>query len=300
MFLKCATMPYMGKCGLCPLRCGADRKKEAGACGAGEKILLVKYGLHPYEEPCISCKNGSGTVFFGGCALRCVFCQNYGLSRARAGEEVSAKRLADVFRELEGMGAENINLVTAAHFVPQLLEAFRLYRPKIPVVYNTHAYETPAALKALDRYVDVWLPDLKFYSPLLSARYTGKADYFAVAYPAVAFMAQRTPDVRDGKMYAGCIVRHLILPLCTDDSLQIIDRFAALRSPAYFSLMAQYTPCGEAGSYPELRRRITAREYARVRSHLEQSGIQNAFVQERTAASEAFIPDFTQERNGLF
>lgn len=289
----------MGSCRLCPLRCGADRKLQAGACGAGADILLVKYGLHPYEEPCLSCKNGSGTVFFGGCALRCVFCQNYALSRAKTGKRVSARQLADVFRELEERGAENINLVTAAHFVPHLLEAFRLYRPKIPVVYNTHAYETQAALRALDPYIDVWLPDLKFCSPKLSARYTGREDYFAVAYPAVAFMARRRPDIQGGKMYAGCIVRHLILPLCTDDSLRVIDSFAALRSEAYFSLMAQYTPCGEAARYPELTRPITAREYRRVRGYLEQSGIERAFIQERTAASEAFIPDFS-ERGPLF
>lgn len=300
MFLKCATMPCMGKCGLCPVRCGADRTRQAGACGAGADILLVKYGLHPYEEPCISYKNGSGTVFFGGCALRCAFCQNYELSRAQCGREVSAKELAAVFCELEERGAENINLVTASHFVPQLLETFRIRRPKIPVVYNTHAYETLPALRALDPYIDVWLPDLKFFAPALSARYTGRADYFAVASRAVAFMAERKPDLREGKMYAGCIVRHLILPLGTGDSLRIIDWFAQLRSPAYFSLMAQYTPCGDAERFPELRRPITAREYERVRAHLEQSGIERAFVQERAAADGKFIPDFSEKNDALF
>lgn len=300
MFLKCATMPCMSECRLCPVNCGADRENGRGACGAGKELLLVKYGLHPYEEPCISYKNGSGTVFFGGCALRCAFCQNYELSRAQTGEAVSAARLAQVFSELEERGAENINLVTAAHFVPQLLEAFRLYRPKVPVVYNTHAYETLAALRALDPYIDVWLPDLKFYAPKIAARYTGRADYFAVASRAVAFMAARTPDVRDGKMFAGCIVRHLILPLCTDDSLHIIDWFAQLRPPATFSLMAQYTPCGEADKYPELRRRITPREYKKVRTFLENSGIPHAYVQELAAADERFIPDFTKGKSALF
>ena len=290
----------MGKCGLCPVRCGADRTRQAGACGAGADILLVKYGLHPYEEPCISYKNGSGTVFFGGCALRCAFCQNYELSRARCGREVSAKELAAVFCELEERGAENINLVTASHFVPQLLETFRIRRPKIPVVYNTHAYETLPALRALDPYIDVWLPDLKFFAPALSARYTGRADYFAVASRAVAFMAERKPDLREGKMYAGCIVRHLILPLGTGDSLRIIDWFAQLRSPATFSLMAQYTPCGEADKYPELRRRITLREYKKVRTYLENSGIPHAYVQELAAADERFIPDFTKGKSALF
>ncbi len=287
-------------CRLCPLACGAERTKERGACGAKDKVLLVKYGLHPYEEPCISYKNGSGTVFFGGCALRCVFCQNYALSRAQTGTEIDAKRLAAVFAELEERGAENINLVTPSHFAAQLLETFRLYRPKIPVVYNTHGYETEAVLRALDKYIDVWLPDLKFFSPALSARYTGRENYFAVASRAVSFMARRAPDVREGKMFSGCIVRHLILPLCTDDSLRIIGWFAALRSPAYFSLMAQYTPCGEAAAYPELTRRITPREYKRVRGFLEQSGVRNAFVQSLSAADEAFIPDFSRKNASLF
>ena len=289
----------MAHCNLCPAACGADRRAGTGACGGGAKARVAKYGLHPYEEPCLSAGGGAGTVFFSGCALRCVFCQNYPLSHGNAGREVSARGLCEIFEELEGMGAANIELVTASHYLVQLLEAFRLRRPKLPVVYNTHAYETLPALRAIDRYVDVWLPDLKFYAPSVSARYTGKADYFARAYPAVAFMARRRPDIQGGKMYAGCIVRHLILPLCTDDSLRVIDSFAALRSEAYFSLMAQYTPCGEAARYPELTRPITAREYRRVRGYLEQSGIERAFIQERTAASEAFIPDFS-ERGPLF
>ena len=280
----------MSECRLCPVNCGADRENGWGACGAGKELLLVKYGLHPYEEPCISYKNGSGTVFFGGCALRCAFCQNYELSRAQTGEAVSAARLAQVFSELEERGAENINLVTASHFVPQLLEAFRLYRPKVPVVYNTHAYETLAALRALDPYIDVWLPDLKFYAPKIAARYTGRADYFAVASRAVAFMAARTPDVREGKMFAGCIVRHLVLPLCIDDSVKIVQWFKELSSPAYLSLMGQYTPCGDIEGIPELNRKITAREYKKVLAAVEAAGLENVFLQERDSAATIYIP----------
>ena len=158
------------QCKLCPVECGADRTTECGACGAGDTMRVAKYGLHPYEEPCISCKNGSGTVFFSGCALRCVFCQNFELSRARVGQEVTPERLAGIFRELEEMGAENINLVTASHYVPQLIKTFAIYRPKIPVVYNTHSYEKLEALRALDRYIDVYLPDMKYFSPKISAR----------------------------------------------------------------------------------------------------------------------------------
>ena len=287
-------------CTLCPLACGADRTTRRGACGGGALARVAKYGLHPFEEPCISCKNGSGTVFFGGCSLGCAFCQNYELSHGQAGKEVSARELSHIFAELEEMGAENINLVTASHYVPQLLEAFKLYRPKVPVVYNTHSYEKLPALRALDTFVDVWLPDLKFFDPKISARYTGKADYFAYASAAVAFMAKRAPQFAGEKMVSGCIVRHLVLPLCTNDSLALIRWFASLRSPAYFSLMGQYTPCGEAERFPELRRRITPREYKKVLSFLQESGIEHIFAQELGSADERFIPDFSPDTKNLF
>ena len=153
------------ECRLCPVACGADRTKTAGACGATDKVRIANFGLHPYEEPCISCKNGSGTVFFSGCSLRCVFCQNHEISRAAVGEVYDEDRLIGLFRTLEEMGAENINLVTASHYVPVLLRVFAKYRPKIPVVYNTHSYERVEVLQALDKYIDVYLPDLKYYCP---------------------------------------------------------------------------------------------------------------------------------------
>ena len=222
------------KCKLCPAECGADRSHECGACGADSTVRVAKYGLHPFEEPCISGKKGSGTVFFSGCALRCVFCQNHEISRANTGEPCDTDSLVRIFRELEDMGAENINLVTASHYVPQLLQAFKEYRPKIPVVYNTHSYEKIEVLQALDKYIDVYLPDMKYYSPKISARYTGKANYFEYASRAVAFMARRECEFDGEKMMRGCIVRHLVLPLCTDDSLKIVQWFASLNSPAYF------------------------------------------------------------------
>lgn len=284
------------QCKLCPANCGQDRKNAPGACGERAAMRVAKYGLHPYEEPCISCKNGSGTVFFSGCALKCVFCQNFELSRSRTGKEVTPRELAHIFAELEEMGAENINLVTAAHFTPQLIATFALHRPKIPVVYNTHAYEKMEAVRALDQYVDVWLPDLKYYSPRVSERYTGRADYFEYASRAVAFMAQRKPVFEGGKMMSGCIVRHLVLPLCSGDSLQIVKWFAALKSPAYLSLMGQYTPCGDIAAFPELQRKITRREYRRVLDCAEAEGIENLFAQELSSAAENFIPDFSDTR----
>ena len=253
------------ECRLCPLECGADRQSAEGACGAKSALLVAKYGLHPYEEPCISFKNGSGTVFFSGCALRCAFCQNFELSRAKRGKEVTPEALADIFRELEERGAENINLVTASHFVPQLLQTFALYRPKIPVVYNTHSYEKLEALRALDKYIDVYLPDLKFVSPKIAERYTGKADYFEYASRAVAFMAGRAAEFEEEEKWCADASCGTWCCRCArTTALRRCDWFAGLHSPAYFSLMGQYTPCGDIGGLPELQRRITPREYEKV------------------------------------
>lgn len=287
-------------CKLCPVECGQDRQSARGFCGAGAQIKIAKYGLHPYEEPCISYKNGSGTVFFSGCALKCVFCQNHEISHGNAGREITEKQLAAIFAELEERGAENINLVTAAHYVPELLRAFRIYRPKIPVVWNTHSYEKLEALRAVDRYIDIYLPDMKYFSPKISALYTGREDYFSVASRAVEFMARRTPDVKDGKMYSGCIVRHLVLPLSAGDSVQIIKWFLSLKSDAYFSLMGQYTPCGEIRSFPELSRRVTAREYKRAEDVLLASGCERIFLQKLGSADEKYIPDFSENTSTLF
>lgn len=287
-------------CTLCPVNCGADRETRSGACGGGKLARVAKYGLHPYEEPCISCGAGSGTVFFAGCALRCVFCQNSEISRAAVGREYDARGLARIFRELEEAGAANINLVTAAHYIPQLIEAFGIYRPKIPVVYNTHAYEKPEALRALDRYVDVYLPDLKYFSPKISQRYTGRADYFEVAFPAVRFMAARKVSFEGERMVTGCIVRHLILPLCTDDSVAVVRAFASLGSEAYFSLMGQYTPCGEIEKFPELQRRITPREYKKVLAAVRACGLERVYLQDISSANEAYVPDFSETSKKLF
>ena len=281
-------------CTLCPVACGADRTEAPGACGGGALARVAKYGLHPYEEPCLSYGKGSGTIFFSGCALRCAFCQNYEISHAQAGEELTAKQLAALFQKMEEMGAANINLVTAAHYIPQLVEAFRLYRPKIPVVYNTHSYETLPALRAIDKYIDVYLPDLKFFDPRIAARYTGRADYFAHAYPAVAFMAERRVEMEGEKMVRGCIVRHLVLPLCTNDSVKVVQKFAELDTDARFSLMGQYTPHGDIAALPELQRRITRREYEKVLAALLAAvPAERVFAQELSAAAEQFIPNFT-------
>ena len=277
-------------CQLCPVGCGADRGEGAGYCGVGG-IKIAKYYLHPFEEPAISFKNGSGCVFFCGCSLRCAFCQNWELSRAQRGKDITVAELADIFRRLEDTGADNINLVTPTQYVDKIAEAFALYRPKIPVVYNTHGYERLETLKIADTFTDIYLPDLKFIDPFLAQRYTGRADYATYALPAVEFMAGKTPSFDgEGKMLSGCIIRHLILPLAAYDSVKIVEFVAGLQSGAYFSLMRQYTPFGDLENFPELRRKITDREYKTVLSAVERAGLTRVFLQDGESADAAYIP----------
>lgn len=278
------------QCLLCPVSCGADRERKAGRCGV-QGLTVAKYYLHPFEEPPISYKNGSGTVFFGGCALRCVFCQNFEVSRAKRGKAVTPKELAEIFRELEEKGAENINLVTPDHVSHLIAEALSVYKPKIPVVYNSSGYAKLSALREIAPFVDIWLPDLKFFSPALSKRYTGREDYFEYAGEAVKFMAQK-PLVWEGeKLLSGAIVRHLVLPACGSDSLKILDFLKENVPPSVpLSLMRQYTPMGEIEGFPELSRKITAREYSRVMDYALALGFETVFTQEKASAETAFIP----------
>ena len=280
-------------CKLCPRECGADRRKGSGACGVSTP-KIAKYYLHPFEEPCISFKNGSGTIFFTGCSLRCVFCQNYELSRAERGKAVTPQQLAEIFKELEDMGAENISFVTAGHFIPYLLPAFELYKPKIPVVYNSSGYEKIEALQLIDPFVDIYLPDIKFYSPTLSKRYTGREDYFEIAEKAIKFMARKPLKMtEDGKMLSGVIVRHLVMPMGAKDTRAILKWFKEELPPTvYLSLMSQYTPFGNIENFPELNRKITAREYESALDCANQLGITRLFAQERSSSNEKYIPSW--------
>lgn len=280
------------KCTLCPVACGADRKTGKGACGV-QDIKIAKYYLHPFEEPPVSFKNGSGCIFFCGCSLKCVFCQNFELSRNTRGKSITAKELSDIFRELEEKGAENINLVNPTHYLSELEEAFSVYKPDIPIVYNTHGYETVESLKRADRFTDIFLPDLKFIDPLLSKRYTGKDNYALFALPAVEYMANKPLKMReDGKMLSGCIVRHLILPLGAYDSVNIVRFVSRLPDSVYFSLMSQYTPFGEIENFKELQRRITRREYNTVLQAVKSVNLKNVFLQDFDSADTLYIPQW--------
>lgn len=288
-----------GLCELCPRRCGADRRKRAGSCGCGREIKVARAALHFWEEPCISGSRGSGTVFFSGCPLGCVYCQNYEISRGHAGKEISVERLAEIFLELQKQGAHNINLVTAAPYVPQVISALKLTRPalKIPVVYNSSGYERVETLRALKGFVDVYLPDLKYMSSKLARRYSGAADYFEVATRALHDMIEQTGRIEydsEGLMIRGVIVRHLVLPGARRDSIGILNWMSANlpRGKYLLSLMSQYTPIQGLDAFPEIKRRVTSLEYNAVVGEAIKLGLTGGFMQQRGSADTAYIPPF--------
>ena len=290
----------MTECRLCPRQCGVDRSKRTGYCGVSYRVKLARAALHFWEEPCISGERGSGTVFFSGCALKCVFCQNYQLSAGHFGKEVSIQRLAEIFLELQQQGAHNINLVTGGHYVPQIVQALELVRKdlKIPVVYNSSGYETVETLRQLKGYVDIYLPDLKYYSPERSARYSNAKDYFAVASQAVQEMFSQVGPVQfdeQGMLQKGVVVRHMVMPNGVEDTMDILTWIAEHLplDDILVSVMSQYTPFYKSADYPEINRRLTQEEYDRVLDWMECMGIEQGFVQELSSAKEEYTPDFS-------
>ncbi len=283
----------LNKCFLCPNNCGVDRKDKLGFCLSGDKIRIAKFYLHPFEEPIISGKNGSGTIFFCGCSLKCVFCQNYELSRNQRGKEITTLELAQIFRQLEQMGAHNINLVNPTHYCNLILESLSIYKPNIPIVYNTHGYENLDVLEKIDKFIDIYLPDIKYFDKQVSQRYSGKKDYFEKASKAIEFMANKPIIMgNDNLLKSGTIVRHLVLPSNISDSKKIIDWFATIKDKAYLHLMSQYTPFGEIENFPELKRKITKREYSAVLDYAISLNIENMFYQNQQSATEDYIPNW--------
>lgn len=285
-------------CTLCPRNCGVERTAESGSgvCRMGTLPKIARAALHMWEEPCISGTRGSGAVFFSGCGLRCVFCQNEAISQQGEGKIVTPARLAEIFRELEAQGAHNINLVTAAHFVPAVLEALNLYRPNIPIVYNSSGYESIETLRMLSGVVDIYLPDYKYIDPNMAAMLSGARDYPDVAFAAIAEMIRQTgAPVYDenGMMQRGTLIRHLVLPGLTGDSMKILTRIRDEFPGIPVSLMGQYTPCGRALSMPGMDRKIKKKEYARVLAHMEAIGL-DGYRQELGSADGAFIPSFDE------
>lgn len=285
------------KCNLCPRNCAANRYSTFGYCGAGTQPIVAKTMLHAWEEPCISYRNGSGAVFFSGCNLRCIYCQNQAISRnAKVGKSYSASELAELFHSLEEKGAENINLVTPTHFVPAIIDALNIYRPSIPIVYNSSGYETINLLRQLEPYIDIYLMDYKYADPYLAEQYSHARDYPKVAECAIAECLRQKPEplIEDGKMFSGVIIRHLLLPMATRNAIKVTDWIAANARNAYFSFMCQYTPCGSSLPKP-LQRRVTQREYEKVIDHIIELDLKNVYLQDYDSASTEFIPDFLSE-----
>lgn len=295
---------HMQSCVLCPRSCRADRLSgRTGYCGQTADLTAARASLHMWEEPCISGKEGSGTVFFSGCNLRCVFCQNHDIALGKTGRRISIAHLARIFLKLQAQGANNINLVTPTHFIPQICEALRLAKQAgltLPIVYNTGSYESVPALQLLEGLVDIYLPDMKYFSPELSEKYSHAADYFPRACEALAEMYRQVGapvfDSETGMMKRGVIVRHLVLPGQTKDSKKILRYLhTAYGNEIYISIMNQYTPLSHVEAFPELNRRVTEEEYQNVLKFALAIGIENGFLQEGEAASESFIPAFDGE-----
>lgn len=262
----------------------------------GDEILISRAARHMWEEPPISGTKGSGTVFFAGCNLGCVYCQNYEISHKAKGKAVSEERLGEIFSELEAEGVHNINLVNPTHYAHKIIKVLKKEKPSVPVVYNSSGYERVSTLKTLEGLVDIYLPDLKYISSERSEKYSAAADYFDFASRAIIEMKRQCPEnVYDGNgiMQKGLIVRHLILPQNTNQSVKILEWIRDnLGTDTVISLMSQYTPHGEAEKYKELTRRITEREYEKVVSAAEDMGFESIFTQDSASASEVFIPDF--------
>lgn len=293
-------------CTLCPRHCHADRNNRnslTGVCHETKQLRLARAALHFWEEPCISGKQGSGTIFFSGCTLRCVFCQNHSIADGSVGKEVSDERFVQILLELQKKGANNINLVTPTHFVPLIVDGIQQARKHglhLPIVYNTSGYETMETLQQLDGIVDIYLPDLKYNNSTISQKYSFASDYFSVASRALKEMYRQVGDPifdTNGMMQKGMIVRHLVLPGCIQDSKAVIQYlYETFSDHIYISIMNQYTPMPAVQMlYPELNRKVTEEEYEEVVNYAIELGVENGFIQEGETADESFIPAFDYE-----
>ncbi len=282
-------------CNQCPRKCSTDRESTLGFCKSPQCFRVSRAALHFWEEPCISGENGSGTVFFSGCNLRCVFCQNNEISRENKGVEISDEKLVSIFEKLISQGAHNINLVNPSHYACRLASVLSKWKSPVPIVYNTSGYDSVETLKMLDGLVDIYLPDFKYTRSDKALRYSKAADYPKTAKAALAEMYRqqsRCEFDEKGLMKKGVIIRHLILPSNTNSAVEAVDYLTDTFPDAFVSLMAQYVPCGDLTAYKEINRKITEREYNKVLTHAVNKGCEKIFVQELTSADKSYIPAF--------
>lgn len=280
-------------CSICPRHCNVDRSVNLGFCQSPDNFRVARAALHFWEEPCISGKEGSGTVFFSGCNLKCVFCQNNEISAENKGVEISDDKLISIFENLISQGANNINLVNPTHYAKRLAKVLSRWKSPVPIVYNSSGYEEVETLKALDGLIDIYLPDLKYIRAEKAMRYSKAADYFEKASAALLEMRRQVEDKFDGDiMKSGMIIRHLILPQNTNSSIAVLDFIKSNFPNTFVSLMAQYTPCGDLSEFPEINRKITKREYEKVVNYAFYNSFDKLFIQELSSADKSFIPKF--------
>ena len=280
-------------CSICPRHCNVDRNVNLGFCQSPDNFRVARAALHFWEEPCISGKEGSGTVFFSGCNLKCVFCQNNEISAENKGVEISDDKLISIFENLISQGANNINLVNPTHYAKRLAKVLGRWKSPVPIVYNSSGYEEVETLKALDGLIDIYLPDLKYIRAEKAMRYSKAADYFEKASAALLEMRRQVEDKFDGDiMKSGMIIRHLILPQNTNSSIAVLDFIKSNFPNTFVSLMAQYPPCGDLSEFPEINRKITKREYEKVVNYAFDNSFDKLFIQELSSADKSFIPKF--------
>lgn len=292
------------KCNLCNRKCNIDRDIHKGICGANNKIKIARASLHYWEEPCISGEKGSGTIFFSYCNLQCIYCQNYELSQNHIGKEITIEEFSDICINLQNKGANNINLVTPTHYVPQIIEGLKLAKKKgltIPIIYNTSSYETIDTIKMLDGYIDIYLPDLKYYDDYYAICYSHVKDYFKVASSIICEMIKQVGTPRfdkNGMIIKGVIVRHLCLPGLMDDTKKILKYlYDTYQDDVYISIMNQYTPVKKFNRYQNLNRILSEEEYDEIINYALDIGITKAYIQEGETQKESFIPDFNNIEN---
>lgn len=295
----------LSNCRLCPRSCGVNRYEQPGACGGGALARVAKVSLHPWEEPAIAgpeTGKGAGTIFFSGCNLRCVFCQNYEISHYEKGREVTSEELGEIFIHQQAQGAATLDLVTPTHYVPQIIQALAYAKKRgfsLPVVYNSSGYESVSTIELLAGTVDVYLPDLKYYASEISGAYSKAQDYFPVAAKAIKAMVQQVGrPVLDaqGIMTRGVLVRHMVLPGARHDSMKLLDwLWQNFGHDIYLSLMSQYTPMYKAGEYKALKRRLTTFEYQSVIDYARELGVTQCFIQQRSSATKAYVPNWQDD-----